>query len=60
MEHRHQWYFATLANYTGGYVNGDQTNGITVIRYVASIAANTPAGYYTTTFSYMASLTFKL
>jgi hypothetical protein len=49
---------ATLASYTGGYVNGDATHGTTVVRYVASIAGSTPAGLYTTVFTYVATASF--
>jgi hypothetical protein len=49
---------ATLASYTGGYVNDDQTHGKTVVRYAASIAPNTPAGVYTTVLTYVATASF--
>lgn len=51
-------YADTLASYTGGYVNDDQTHGKTVVRYAASIAANTPAGIYTTVLTYVATASF--
>jgi hypothetical protein len=51
-------YSATLASYTGGPVNGDQTHGETVVRYAAGVSDTTPAGVYKTVFTYMASVSF--
>jgi hypothetical protein len=48
-----------LATYSGSNVNGnDATHGLIVVRYVASIASNTPAGLYTTALTYVATPNF--
>lgn len=47
-------YYSTVASYTGGAV----TSEITVIRYAAAVAATTPAGTYTTYYTYVATPAF--
>lgn len=51
-------YDATVATETTGPSNGDATHGITVVRYGATVAGTTPAGIYTTIFTYTASASF--
>ncbi len=47
-------YYATIASYTGGSVASDAT----AIRYAATISTTTPAGTYTTVFTYVVTPTF--
>lgn len=47
-------YYATLASYTGGPVSSD----VTAIRYGATVSSTTPAGIYTTVFTYVVTPTF--
>jgi len=51
-------FYATIASYTGGAVSGNATHGLTVIRYAATPAGNTPAGTYSTVLTYVATPTF--
>lgn len=47
-------YYATLASYTGGPVNSEDT----AVLYGATVGATTPAGIYSTIFTYVATATF--
>jgi len=51
-------FYATIASYTGGTVNGDATHGTTLVRYAATVAGTTPPGAYSTVLTYVATPTF--
>jgi hypothetical protein len=51
-------YYATIATESSGPSNGDSTHGITIVRYGATVSGTTPAGIYSTVFTYVASASF--
>lgn len=51
-------YYATIASYAGGPSNGDSTHGTTLVRYGATVSGTTPAGNYSTVYTYIASASF--
>ena len=47
-------YYATIASYTAGPVTSDKT----LVRYATTVSGSTPAGIYTTIYTYVATATF--